>query len=53
MITKWFYSYADRQISILKSEEVMHRDMDLIRKILMKVADNPSGWAPDDLSLEG
>jgi len=31
----------------------MHRDMDLIRNILMKVADNPSAWAPDNLSIAG
>jgi hypothetical protein len=31
----------------------MHRDMDLVRKILMAVADNPSGWAPSGLEIEG
>lgn len=31
----------------------MQRDMDLVRKILMSVADNPSGWASSNLKIEG
>ena len=31
----------------------MHRDMDLVRKILMAIADNPSAWAPSDLEIGG
>jgi len=31
----------------------MKRDMDLIRKMVLFIEDQPSGYAPDDLRLEG
>lgn len=31
----------------------MKRDMELIRKLILKIEDDPSGWAPPDLSIEG
>ncbi len=31
----------------------MKRDMDLVRKILIRIEDEPSGFVPDDLSIEG
>ena len=31
----------------------MKRDMELIRKLILKIEDCPSGWAPSDLSVEG
>jgi len=31
----------------------MKRDMELIRKIILKIEDHPSGWAPSDLTIEG
>lgn len=31
----------------------MRRDMELIRKIVLALEDAPTGYAPDDLSVEG
>ncbi len=31
----------------------MKRDMELIRKLILKIEDAPGGWAPSDLSIEG
>ena len=31
----------------------MKRDMDLVRKILLAIEDNPSGFAPKDIQVEG
>lgn len=31
----------------------MRRDMELIRKMLIAIEDNPSGWAPDRFQIEG
>lgn len=30
----------------------MQRNMDLVRTILMRMEDNPSGWAPQDLGIK-
>jgi len=31
----------------------MKRDMELIRKLILRIEDHPSGWAPSDLTVEG
>ena len=31
----------------------MKRDMELIRKIALAIEDSPSGYAPDDLAIDG
>jgi hypothetical protein len=31
----------------------MRRDMDLIRKMILAIEDHPSGWAPQDLTVDG
>lgn len=31
----------------------MKRDLDLIRKMILAIEDDPAGWAPQDLSFEG
>lgn len=31
----------------------MRRDLDLIRKMLLKIEDAPTAWAPEGLSIEG
>jgi hypothetical protein len=31
----------------------MHRDLELIRKMVMTIEDAPSGWAPHSLEIEG
>jgi len=31
----------------------MKRDMELIRKMLIAIEDNPTGWAPDPFRVEG
>ncbi len=31
----------------------MQRDMELVRKILLTIADSEPAWAPDDLDIEG
>ena len=31
----------------------MKRDMDLVRKILLSIENDPSGYVPDEISIEG
>ncbi len=31
----------------------MKRDMELVRKLILKIEDHPSGWAPSELTIEG
>lgn len=31
----------------------MKRDMELIRQILLKIEEEPSGWAPSEIKIEG
>lgn len=31
----------------------MHRDLDLIRKMVLTIEDAPSGWAPHPLEIDG
>jgi hypothetical protein len=49
---RWLDTDLPFGIVPLETEELMQRNMDLVRMILMRLETSPSGWAPNDLGIK-
>ena len=45
--------YNQGELNLLKEPYYMKRDMDLIRKIVLTLEEAPTGYAPENLQIEG
>jgi hypothetical protein len=43
----------DGPVSLVVRRVLMKRDMELVRKIIFVVEDSPTGYAPDNLEIQG